>query len=158
MAMYKLKVNGKKYEVDVPSSTPVLWVIRDTLKLTGTKFGCGKAHCGACTVNMNGNAIRSCVTPISQAIEAEIITIEGLSEDGTHPVQLAWVKEQVPQCGYCQSGQIMQTAALLDKNKDPSDKEIEDTMNTMICRCMTYPRIKKAVKTASNIMKEGGKS
>ena len=136
MAMYKLKVNGNKYKVDVASNTPLLWVLRDTLNLTGTKFGCGKSHCGACTVHLNGKAVRSCVTPITQVKDFEITTIEGLSEKGDHPVQLAWVEDQVPQCGFCQSGQIMHTAAFLAKNADPSDGEIEETMNTLICRCI----------------------
>ena len=144
--MISLKVNGKMYQVDVAGDTPLLWVIRENLGLTGTKYGCGISLCGACTVHMNGQAIRSCVTPVSTAAGQDITTIEGLSVDSSHPVQKAWVVEDVPQCGYCQSGQIMTAAALLAKNPKPSDADIDNAMSGNICRCGTYLRIKKAIK------------
>ena len=147
--MANLLVNGKSQTVDVPPDTPLLWVIREHLKLTGTKFGCGVAQCGACTVHLNGAAVRSCQTPVSAAVGKKITTIEGLSADGKHPLQVAWIAEQVPQCGYCQSGQIMQAASLLAKNPKPTDDEIVAAMSGNICRCATYVRIKRAIKRAS---------
>ena len=150
MAIFNLKINRKEYQVDVDPSTPMLWVLRDHLNLVGTKFGCGIAQCGACTIHLNGEAVRSCITFISEVGNKEITTIEGLSENGDHPLQQAWIEHDVPQCGYCQSGQIMTAAALLKKNPHPSDTEIEEAMNGNICRCGTYTRIKKAIKTASH--------
>jgi len=147
--MPSLSINGKTQTVDVPPDTPLLWVIREHLKLTGTKFGCGMAQCGACTVHLNGEAVRSCQTPVSAAQGKRITTIEGLSPDGKHPLQVAWIAEQVPQCGYCQSGQIMQAAALLAKNPKPTDDEIVAAMTGNICRCATYVRIKRAIKRAA---------
>ena len=155
--MISLKVNGKMYQVDVAGDTPLLWVIRENLGLTGTKYGCGISLCGACTVHMNGQAIRSCVTPVSTAAGQDITTIEGLSVDSSHPVQKAWVVEDVPQCGYCQSGQIMSAAALLAKNPKPSDADIDNAMSGNICRCGTYQRIRRAIHRAAEIMTEGGK-
>lgn len=148
MAQFNLNVNNRSYQVDVDPETPLLWVLRDELKLKGTKYACGIAQCGACTVHFNGNAVRSCTLPISAVGEGKIITIEGLSEDGSHPVQLAWKEEDVPQCGYCQSGQIMSAAALLQQNPNPTDEEINNSMYGNICRCGTYPRIVKAIKNA----------
>lgn len=150
MATFNLKVNGKQQPVDVDGTTPILWVLRDHLNLVGTKFGCGMAQCGACTIHVNGEATRSCVLPVSLVGDAEITTIEGLSENADHPVQKAWLQHDVPQCGYCQAGQIMTAAALLKANPKPSDEEIETAMNGNLCRCGTYLRIKAAVKTASN--------
>jgi len=147
--MATLVINGKPRTVDVPSDTPLLWVIREHLQLTGTKFGCGMAQCGACTVHLNGVAVRSCQTPVSAAAGKKITTIEGLSPDGKHPLQVAWIAEQVPQCGYCQSGQIMQAAALLAKTPNPTDDEIVAAMSGNICRCATYVRIKRAIKRAA---------
>jgi aerobic-type carbon monoxide dehydrogenase small subunit (CoxS/CutS family) len=149
MATYTLKINGISREVEVDPATPMLWVLRDHLKLVGTKYGCGIAQCGACTVHPEGTAVRSCQLPISAVGEQAVTTIEGLSENGDHPVQKAWLEVDVPQCGYCQAGQIMTAAALLDKNPTPSDNEIETAMNGNICRCGTYTRIKKAVKLAA---------
>ncbi|MFC0263298.1 (2Fe-2S)-binding protein [Fontibacter flavus] len=149
MAKFNLNINGKSQSVDVDPSTPILWVLRDHLDLVGTKYGCGVAACGACTILMNGNAIRSCVTPVSAAEGAKITTIEGLSENGDHPVQKAWMEHDVPQCGYCQAGQIMSAVALLKSNPNPSDTDIDNAMNGNICRCGTYVRIKKAIKTAA---------
>ncbi len=149
MAKFKLKVNSKSLEVDVDPTTPVLWVIRDHLNLLGTKFGCGIAQCGACTIHMNGAAVRSCVLPVSSVGDSELTTIEGLSENADHPVQKAWLEHDVPQCGYCQAGQIMGATALLKANNNPSDEEIDSYMNGNICRCGTYTRIKAAIKTAS---------
>lgn len=151
MAIFNLNINGKKQEVDVDPTTPILWVLRDHLDLQGTKFGCGMSMCGACTIHVNGVATRSCVLPISSAAGQEITTIEGLSENGDHPVQKAWLEQDVPQCGYCQAGQIMSAAALLKSNPNPSDEEIEAAMNGNICRCGTYVRIKQAIKTASTL-------
>ena len=147
--MATLVINGKPRTVDVPPDTPLLWVIREHLQLTGTKFGCGMAQCGACTVHLNGVAVRSCQTPVSTAVGKKITTIEGLSPDGRHPLQVAWIAEQVPQCGYCQSGQIMQAAALLAKTPNPTDDEIVAAMSGNICRCATYVRIKRAIKRAA---------
>ncbi|UXX78347.1 (2Fe-2S)-binding protein [Reichenbachiella carrageenanivorans] len=149
MAQFNLLINQKKHEVDVDPTTPLLWVIRDHIGLTGTKFGCGIAQCGACTIHLNGNAVRSCVLPVSAAQDKEITTIEGLSNNNDHPVQLAWVEAQVPQCGYCQSGQIMSAAALLNRNNTPSDLDIDRAMKGNICRCGTYPRIRKAIKSVT---------
>jgi isoquinoline 1-oxidoreductase subunit alpha len=149
MAKYKLKINGKEKEVEVDPSTPMLWVLRDTLNMPGTKFGCGIAMCGACTVHLNGMAVRSCQIPVSSIGNQEITTIEGLSEDASHPVQKAWIEHDVAQCGYCQSGQIMTAAALLKNNPNPSDEDIEASMSGNICRCGTYLRIKEAIKTAA---------
>ena len=150
MATINLKVNGKNQAVDVDPKTPVLWVLRDHLNLVGTKFGCGIAQCGACTIHVDGNAVRSCVLPVSQIENKEVVTIEGLSENGDHPVQKAWLEHDVAQCGYCQAGQIMTAAALLKSKPNPNDGEIEDAMNGNICRCATYLRIKAAIKTAAN--------
>jgi isoquinoline 1-oxidoreductase subunit alpha len=155
--MISFKVNGKNYDVDVPVDTPLLWVLRENLELTGTKYGCGMALCGACTVHVNGNAVRSCVTPISSAAGKEIVTIEGLSPGNSHPVQKAWIDEDVPQCGYCQSGQIMSAVALLSANPAPTDEDIDQAMSANICRCGTYQRIRKAIHRAADIMTEGGK-
>jgi len=142
-------LNGKAQTVDVSPEMPLLWVLRDTLNMTGTKFGCGMALCGACTVHINGEAARSCVTPISTIAGKKITTIEGLSADGTHPVQVAWMAEDVPQCGYCQSGQIMSAVALLAKKSSPTDADIDDAMSGNICRCGTYQRIRKAIHRAA---------
>lgn len=147
--MIKFMLNGASIEFEGPPETPLLWALRDDLGMTGTKFGCGMAQCGACTVHMNGSAIRSCVTPVSALQGTEITTIEGLSEEGDHPVQEAWMACNVPQCGYCQPGQIMQATALLKQNPNPSDADIEAAMNRNICRCGTYPRIRKAIKLAA---------
>jgi isoquinoline 1-oxidoreductase alpha subunit len=149
MAIFNLNINGKSQQVDADPNTPMLWVLRDHLDLVGTKFGCGIAQCGACTIHLDGNAVRSCQLPVSAAEGASITTIEGLSENGDHPVQKAWMEHDVPQCGYCQAGQIMTAAALLQQNPNPSDEEIENAMNGNICRCGTYLRIKAAVKTAA---------
>lgn len=153
MAQYKLQINGRTHEVDVDADTPLLWVLRDNLGLVGTKFGCGIAQCGACTVHMNGAPVRSCTLPVSAVRNSAITTIEGLSESGDHPVQLAWKEVDVPQCGYCQAGQIMTASALLKKNPKPSAAEIDNAMNGNICRCGTYHRIREAVVLASNKMK-----
>jgi aerobic-type carbon monoxide dehydrogenase small subunit (CoxS/CutS family) len=150
MAQFELNVNGKTHELNVDPSTPILWVLRDHLKLVGTKYGCGIAQCGACTVHLNGVAVRSCQLPVSSVGNNQLTTIEGLSEKGDHPVQQAWLEHDVPQCGYCQSGQIMSASALLEANTNPSDEEIESAMNGNICRCGTYTRIKAAIKTAAN--------
>lgn len=149
MAIFNLNVNGKKQQVDVDPATPMLWVLRDHLNLVGTKYGCGVTQCGACTIHFNGVAMRSCQLPVSAVGEKAITTIEGLSENGDHPVQTAWLEHDVPQCGYCQAGQMMTAAALLKNNPNPSDEEIEAAMNGNLCRCGTYLRIKAAVKTAS---------
>jgi isoquinoline 1-oxidoreductase alpha subunit len=147
--MATLSVNGKPYQVNAAPDTPLLWVIREHLQLTGTKFGCGIAQCGACTVHIDGNPVRSCQIPLSAATGKKITTIEGLNPQGQHPLQVAWIAEQVPQCGYCQSGQIMQAAALLAKNPNPTDEEIVSHMSGNICRCATYLRIKRAIKRAA---------
>jgi aerobic-type carbon monoxide dehydrogenase small subunit (CoxS/CutS family) len=144
-------VNGKSTTVEVDPQTPLLWVLRDTLNMTGTKFGCGMALCGACTVHIDGTAARSCITPISSVAGKKILTIEGLSSDGTHPVQQAWIEEDVPQCGYCQSGQIMSAVALLEKKPNPTDADIDDAMSGNICRCGTYQRIRKAIHRAATM-------
>ena len=155
--MIPLKVNGKRYEVEVAPDTPLLWVIRESLGLTGTKYGCGIAQCGACTVHLNGEAARSCVTPVSSVVGKEITTIEGLSADNRHPAQLAWIAEDVPQCGYCHSGQIMAAAALLAKNPRPSDADIDRAMAGNLCRCGTYQRIRRAIHRAAEMMARGGR-
>ena len=149
--MATLLVNGKSQTVDVSPDTPLLWAIREHLKLTGTKFGCGVAQCGACTVHLDGTAVRSCQTTVAQAAGKKLTTIEGLHPQGRHPLQLAWIAEQVPQCGYCQSGQIMQAASLLAKNPKPTDDEIVAAMSGNICRCATYVRIKRAIKRAAGV-------
>lgn len=150
MANFEININGKSQNVEVDPSTPILWVLRDHLKLVGTKYGCGIAQCGACTIHLDGTAVRSCQLPVSAVKDKKITTIEGLSENGDHPVQKAWLEHDVPQCGYCQAGQIMSATALLNRNPSPSDEEIETAMNGNICRCGTYTRIKAAIKTASN--------
>ena len=155
--MPNLTINGQSFFADAPPDTPLLWVIREDLRLTGTKFGCGIGVCGACTVHINGQAVRSCSITVGDAEGALITTIEGLHPSNAHPVQQAWVEHQVPQCGYCQSGQIMQAAALLSANPAPSDQQIVESMNGNLCRCATYSRIVGAVKRASEIMKEGSK-
>lgn len=149
MPVYTLKVNGSTHEVEADSDTPLLWILRDKLNLVGTKFGCGVAICGACTIHLDGNAVRSCSIPVSSAENSEIKTIEGLSENGDHPVQKAWLEEDVAQCGYCQPGQIMTAAAFLERNPNPTDDEIKEAMNGNICRCGAYLRIKKAIQIAS---------
>lgn len=149
--MTSLHINAKDYEVDVDPDTPLLWVIRDIIGLTGTKYGCGISLCGACTVHIDGDPVRACVTPISDTLGKSITTIEGLSADGSHPVQQAWEAEQVTQCGFCQSGQIMSAAALLNSNPDPDDDDINNAMSGNICRCGTYQRIRSAIKKAAII-------
>ena len=156
--MTKLNINGNAVEVDVDPETPLLWVLRDSLGLTGTKFGCGMALCGACTVHLDGNAMRSCITPLAAVAGLKITTIEGLSADRSHPVQRAWMELDVPQCGYCQSGQIMSAAALLAANPAPTDVDIDAAMAGNICRCGTYPRIRKAIHRAAELRREGGGS
>jgi len=154
MASYKLKINEQHFEVEVDPDTPLLWVLRDNLGLVGTKYSCGISQCGACTVHLEGDAVRSCTLPVSAVGQSKVTTIEGLSRDGDHPVQLAWDEVDVAQCGYCQAGQIMTAAALLDKNPSPSREEIEAGMNGNICRCGTYHRIREAVALASTKMKQ----
>ena len=144
-----LTINGRQHSVEAPNDTPLLWVIREELQMTGTKFGCGAGLCGACTVHLNGEAVRSCQTSVADAVGKNITTIEGLSEHSDHPLQKAWIAEQVPQCGYCQSGQIMQAASLLATNASPTREQIVDHMNGNLCRCMTYPRIVKAIERAA---------
>lgn len=146
---YTLTVNGNSTTVDVPEDMPLLWVLRDVLRMKGTKFGCGVGSCGACTVQVGGQAVRACQTPIS-SVTADITTIEGLSEDGSHPLQQAWMELDVPQCGYCQAGQLMTAVALLESNPDPSDEEINRAMNGNVCRCGTYMRIREAIHLAAN--------
>jgi len=153
--MVTLTVNQKEYQVDASPDMPLLWVLRDILGLTGTKFGCGMALCGACTVHLNGEAVRSCVTLLSRAAGQQITTIEGLSSDNSHPLQKAWIQADVPQCGYCQSGQIMSAAVLLRENPHPTDKDIDDAMTGNICRCGTYPRIRKAIHLAAQLQQGG---
>lgn len=156
MATVKLHVNGKEKEVDVDPATPVLWVLRDHLDLPGTKYGCGVAACGACTIHIDGVPVRSCQLPVAGVGTKKITTIEGLSTNNTHPVQAAWIEEQVPQCGYCQSGQIMAAVALLQKKASPTDADIDAAMQGHICRCGTYPRIREAIKKASKKMSAKG--
>lgn len=153
--MIKLNVNGRNIEVDVDPETPLLWVLRDAIGLTGTKYGCGMALCGACTVHLDGEPMRSCVLPVSAVGEQRITTIEGLSKDRSHPVQQAWMEIDVPQCGYCQSGQIMSAAALLAKNPKPSDADIDTAMSGNLCRCGTYPRIRAAIHRAADLADKG---
>jgi isoquinoline 1-oxidoreductase alpha subunit len=155
---YKLTVNGRTTTVDVPADTPLLWVIRDVLELKGTKYGCGIGQCGACTVHLKGHAVRSCQTPVSAAANSDITTIEGLSHDGTHPLQVAWQELDVPQCGYCQAGQIMSAAALLAKTTKPTDDDIDQAMNGNLCRCGTYIRVRRAVHRAAAIARNGTQS
>ena len=150
MAKFNLNINGTMREVDVDPSTPMLWVLRDHLRLLGTKYGCGVAVCGACTIHLGDQAVRSCQLAVSEVGDQRVTTIEGLSENGDHPVQKAWLEHDVAQCGYCQPGQIMQAVALLKQNPDPTEKEIEDAMYGNLCRCGTYTRIKAAIKTAVN--------
>jgi isoquinoline 1-oxidoreductase alpha subunit len=147
---YKLNVNGQTATVDVPADMPLLWVLRDVLNLKGTKFGCGIGQCGACTVHLRGRAVRSCLTPVSAAADAPIVTLEGLSADGTHPVQVAWQEIDVPQCGYCQAGQMMSASALLARTPNPTDQEIDAAMTGNICRCGTYIRIREAIHKAAS--------
>jgi len=149
MASITFVLNGKRTTVDVDSDTPLLWVLRDTLGLTATKYGCGEGICGSCTVLIDGEATRSCVTPVQLADEKTIVTLEGLGAERLHTLQEAWIEEEVPQCGYCQPGQIMTAAALLQANPKPSDKEIDEMMSSVLCRCGTYPRIKRAIKRAA---------
>jgi isoquinoline 1-oxidoreductase alpha subunit len=155
MASFLLYINGEKREVKVDGSTPLLWVLRDNLKLTGTKYGCGRGLCGACTVHINGEATRSCITAIENAAGSNITTIEGLSKDSDHPVQKAWVAEDVPQCGYCQSGQIMTAASFLERNSNPKESDINAAMKMNICRCGTYQRIRKAIGRAAEELQNG---
>jgi isoquinoline 1-oxidoreductase alpha subunit len=154
--MVTLKVNGEVRRVDVAEDTPLLWVLRETLGLTGTKFGCGMAQCGACTVHLDGEAVRSCVTPISRAAGKEVVTIEGLGEELGGPLQEAWIAEDVPQCGYCQSGQIMAAAVLLREKAEPTDEDVDLCMTGKICRCGTYQRIRRAIRRAAMLKAQGG--
>ena len=146
----ELTVNGRRASVDAPADTPLLWILRDALDLVGTKYGCGMAQCGACTVHLNGSAVRACVTPLAAAAAAEVTTIEGLSPDGSHPVQRAWMERDVAQCGYCQAGQIMQAAALLARTPEPTDAQIDAAMAGNLCRCATYLRIREAIRRAAS--------
>jgi len=155
--MIAFKVNGKSVSVDVDPSTPLLWVLRENLGLTGTKYGCGIAQCGACTVHINGQAVRSCVAPVSRAAATEVTTIEGLSTDLGHPLQKAWLEVDVPQCGYCQSGQLMSAAVLLREKPQPTDEDIDKAMTGNICRCGTYPRIRQAIHRAAALAKGGAR-
>jgi len=154
--MITLNINKKNYDVDVNPDTPLLWVLRDTIGLIGTKYGCGAAQCGACVVHLNGEAVRSCVTRVRRAEGQKVVTIEGLSEKNDHPLQKAWQELDVPQCGYCQSGQIMSAAVLLNENKNPTDQDIDDAMAGNICRCGTYLRIRSAIKLAADIQRKNG--
>jgi len=155
MASFLININGEKRQVKVDGSTPLLWVLRDNLKLTGTKYGCGRGLCGACTVHIDGEATRSCITAIENVAGSNITTIEGLSKDSDHPVQKAWVAEDVPQCGYCQSGQIMTAVAFLDRNSNPEESDINAAMKMNICRCGTYQRIRKAIGRAAEELQNG---
>ena len=152
--MLTLNINKKTYNVDVDPDTPLLWVLRDTLGLVGTKYGCGIAQCGACTVHLNGETVRSCVTKVSRAAGQKVVTIEGLSANNDHPLQKAWIELDVPQCGYCQSGQLMSAAVLLRENSHPTDQDIDDAMDGNICRCGTYLRIRKAIHLAAEIQRK----
>src|SRR5213082_677101 len=154
--MTRLNINGKAVKVDLPPDTPLLWVLRENFVLTGTKFGCGMALCGACTVHLDGEAVRSCVTPVRRAAGKKVVTIEGLAADLRHPLQMAWVEADVPQCGYCQSGQIMAAAVLLRETPRPTDADIDDAMCGNICRCGTYQRIRKAIHAAAELAAKGG--
>lgn len=151
MASYNLNINGQTMQIEVDPSTPILWVLRDHLNLVGTKFGCGIAQCGACTIHLGGVAVKSCTLPVSAIGKQSITTIEGLSENGDHPVQQAWIENDVYQCGYCQAGQIMQATSFLNNNPNPTDEDIDAVMSANICRCGTYTRIKKAIKTAAKL-------
>ena len=153
--MITLNVNNKNYNVDVDPETPLLWVLRDVLDLVGTKYGCGIAQCGACTIHLNGAAVRSCVTKVSSAVGRKVVTIEGLSEKNDHPLQKAWIELDVPQCGYCQSGQLMSAAVLLRENKNPTETDIDNAMAGNICRCGTYLRIRKAIQLAAEMQRKG---
>ncbi|MEP1742112.1 MAG: (2Fe-2S)-binding protein [Kangiellaceae bacterium] len=152
--MIELTINNKKHQLDVPQEMPLLWALRDIIKLTGSKYGCGMGLCGACTVHLDGEATRSCVLPVSAAIGKKVTTIEGLSDNADHPLQQAWMDISVPQCGYCQPGQIMSAASLLNKNDSPSDDEIDQAMSGNICRCGTYPRIRSAIHKAAKLARE----
>jgi len=154
--MISFSVNKQHINLDVDPSTPLLWVLRENVGLTGTKYGCGMAQCGACTVHLDGEAVRSCVTPVSRAVDKEVTTIEGLSSDLTHPLQRAWIAEDVPQCGYCQSGQLMSAAVLLREKPRPTDEDIDQAMTGNICRCGTYPRIRNAIHRAAEMVAKGG--
>mgnify|MGYP000577595927 FL=1 len=154
--MISLNINDQNYNIDADPEMPLLWAIRDLVGLTGTKFGCGVAQCGACVVHLNGEAVRSCVTKVSRAQNQKILTIEGLSKNNDHPLQLAWNEADVPQCGYCHSGQIMSAAVLLREKPDPTDEDIDQAMSGNICRCGTYPRIRKAIHMAAEITRKGG--
>jgi isoquinoline 1-oxidoreductase alpha subunit len=158
--MITLTINGERHDIDVDPSTPLLWVIREQIGLTGTKFGCGIAQCGACTVHLNGSPIRSCATPVQTAANQDITTIEGIASGaaGLHAIQQAWIDEQVPQCGYCQSGQIMSAVALLEQNESPSDEDIDHAMSGNVCRCGTYPRIRRGIKRAAAMLAESAAS
>ncbi len=151
MPTFQLQINGEPHTIEADNDTPLLWVLRDQINLVGTKYGCGIGQCGACTVHVDGVATRSCLLQVSQLQDVEITTIEGLSEEGNHPIQKAWLEHDVPQCGYCQSGQIMTAAALIKNNPNPSDKDIDSAMNGNLCRCGTYVRVKQAIKTASKL-------
>ena len=151
---YSLTVNGKPTTVDVPAEMPLLWVLRDVLDLKGSKFGCGMALCGACTVHLDGQAIRSCQTPVSAVSGRKVATVESLSRNNTHPLQVAWIKHDVPQCGYCQSGQLMSAAALLAKNNNPTDAQIDEAMSGNLCRCGTYGRVRAAIKDAATMIRK----
>jgi len=152
--MIELSINGKKHKLDVSPEMPLLWALRDVIKLTGSKYGCGKGLCGACTVHIDGQATRSCVLPVSAAVGTQVTTIEGLSEDADHPVQKAWLDLKVAQCGYCQTGQIMSAASLLNKNPEPTDEDINTAMAGNLCRCGTYPRIRTAIHQAAKLARE----
>lgn len=153
--MVSLNINGKNHKLDISEDMPILWVVRDILGLTGTKFGCGVAQCGACMVHLDGDAVRSCITKAKRAVGKKIVTIEGLSQNNNHPVQKAWQDIDVPQCGYCHSGQIMAAVVLLKENPSPTDEDIDIAMAGNLCRCGTYPRIRKAIKIAADIQKKG---
>jgi len=155
--MVKLQINGSQRELDMDPDTPLLWALRDGLQLTGTKYGCGIAECGACIVLVDGQPVRSCITPVGSISGKQITTIEGLSADHSHPVQLAWIDTEVPQCGYCQSGQILAAAALLSTNPQPADADIDNAMRSVLCRCGTYPRIRKAIKKAAMLINNKNK-
>lgn len=156
MAQYQLSINKKSYTVEAEPQMPLLWVIRDVLEMTGTKFGCGMAQCGACTVHLDGVATKTCMLPVSAAVGKQVTTIEGLATEKLHPIQKAWIDEQVPQCGYCQSGQIMAASAFLAKHPNPTDMEIDTAMQGNICRCGTYQRVRKAIHSAADMMKKEG--
>src|SRR6187549_3335369 len=153
--MISLSINQKTYQVDVNPDMPLLWVLRDVVKLVGTKYGCGVAQCGACTVHLNGEAVRSCVTKVSRAVGQKVVTIEGLSENNNHPLQKAWLELDVPQCGYCQAGQLMSAAVLLRENSNPTDQDIDDAMAGNLCRCGTYLRIRQAIHLAAEMQRKG---